>query len=81
MKAVLAFWTSVWVRIIVSLPMGRDLQIRVAFESSRLGEERIRRAYELVVPARRRRTCAPTCEPVEVEADTQAQQSRSMEEG
>ena len=50
----LLFWTSVQVAINLAATMRHQLRVRVTFEPNRLADERLHRAYELVVPVGRR---------------------------
>jgi len=47
------FWTPVQLGGSLAPVMRRRLCVRVAFEPTRLSDERLRRAYEQIVPVRR----------------------------
>ena len=48
-------------------PMSRELRIRVNFESNRLGQEHLKRAYEFLAPITRRRVRRCTTRATSVE--------------
>ncbi len=60
-----SFWTSVQWLGILRVAMRRTLHIRTAFESTRLGDEHLQHAYEMLVPVSRRRIRRPVAESVD----------------
>lgn len=60
------FWTSVQWLGTLRVAMRRTLLIRTAFEPTRLGDEHLQHAYELLVPVSRRCIRRPVAESADV---------------